>query len=92
MQKAFTAITGTAHPVAKHTTEYSDIFEQEPDGPEIMLKQYSKPASHRHIKELALFKVFKDEPEIESWVPDWTMVYWGYGSFICSVVLVKLPK
>ena len=38
MQKAFTAITGTTHPVAKHTTEYSDIIEQEPDGPEINLK------------------------------------------------------
>ena len=66
MQKAFTAITGTTHPVAKHTTEYSDILEQEPDGPEDMSLQYSEPASQRHIKELALFREFKNKPEMES--------------------------
>jgi hypothetical protein len=75
MQKAFTAITGTTHPVAKHTTEYSDTLEQEPDGPGDMSPQYSEPASQRHINELALFREFKSKPEMESWVPDWTMVY-----------------
>jgi hypothetical protein len=75
MQKAFTAITGTTHPVAKHTTEYSDTLEQESDGPGDMSPQYSEPASQRHINELALFREFKSKPEMESWVPDWTMVY-----------------
>ena len=75
MQKAFTAITGTTHPVAKHTTEYSDILEQEPDGPEDMSPQYSEPASQRHINELELFREFRGKPGMESWVPDWTMVY-----------------
>ena len=79
MQKAFTAITGTTHPVAKHTTEYSDTLEQEPDGPGDMSPQYSESASQRHINELALFREFKSKPEMESWVPDWTMVYWGYS-------------
>ena len=75
MQKAFTAITGTTHPVAKHTTEYSDRLEQEPDGPEDISPQYSEPASQRHIDELKLFGEFKGKPEAEDWVPDWTMVY-----------------
>ena len=75
MEKAFEKVTGTTHPVAKHTTEYSDILEQEPDGPEDMSSQDSEPASQRHIKELELFREFKGKPEVEGWVPDWTMVY-----------------
>jgi hypothetical protein len=75
MQKAFTAITGTTHPVAKHTTEYSDRLELESDGPEDMSPQYSEPASKRYIKELKLFREFKGKPEAEDWVPEWTMVY-----------------
>ena len=75
MEMAFEKVTGTTHPVAKHTTEYSDTLEQEPDGSEDMSPQYSEPASQRHINELALFREFKSKPEMESWVPDWTMVY-----------------
>ena len=68
MQKAFTATKVSLHPVAKHTTEYSDILEQEPDGSGDMSPQYSEPASQRHIKELELFREFKGKPEVESWV------------------------
>ena len=75
MEKAFEKVTGTTHPVANHTTEYSDILEQEPDGSEDVSKHYSEPASQRHINKLKLFREFKGKPEMESWVPDWTMVY-----------------
>ena len=68
MQKAFTATKVSLHPVAKHTTEYSDILEQDPDGSGDMSPQYSEPASQRHIKELELFREFKGKPEVESWV------------------------
>ena len=75
MENAFEAITGTTHPVANHTTEYSDILEQEPNHTEDILYQYSDPASQRHLKELELFREFKRKPEVEDWVNIGTLVY-----------------
>ena len=75
MENAFEAITGTTHPVANHTTEYSDILEQEPNHTEDIHYQYSDPASQRHLKELELFREFKRKPEVEDWVNTWTLVY-----------------
>ena len=75
MENAFEAITGTTHPVANHTTEYSDILEQEPNQTEDIHYQYSEPASQRHIKELGLFREFKGKPEVEDWVNVGTLVY-----------------
>ena len=31
MESAFTEVTGITHPVVKHTTEYYDVMEEEPD-------------------------------------------------------------
>ena len=75
MENAFEAITGTTHPVANHTTEYSDILEQEPNHTEDIHYHYLEPASQRHLKELELFKEFKDKPEVEDWVNIGTLVY-----------------
>ena len=75
MENAFEAITGTTHPVANHTTEYSDILEQEPNHTEDIHYHYSDPASQRHLKELELFREFKRKPEVEDWVYIGTLVY-----------------
>ena len=73
--KMLEAITGTTHPVANHTTEYSDILEQEPNQTEDIHYQYSEPASQRHLKELELFREFRRKPEVEDWVNIGTLVY-----------------
>ena len=80
MESAFTAVTGITHPVVKHTTEYYDVMEEEPnpnepipDGP--IFTHHIQDPSQRHLKELALFKEFKGKPDQEPWVPDWTMFY-----------------
>jgi hypothetical protein len=75
MENAFEAITGTTHPVANHTTEYSDILEQEPNHTEDIHYHYSEPASQRHLKELELFREFRQKPEVEDWVNIGTLVY-----------------
>ena len=31
MESSFTEVTGVTHPVVKHTTEYYDVMEEEPD-------------------------------------------------------------
>ena len=75
MENAFEAITGTTHPVANHTTEYSGLLEEEPNHKEDIHYHYSEPASQRHLKELELFREFKGKPEVEDWVNIGTLVY-----------------
>ena len=75
MENAFEAITGTTHPVANHTTEYSDLLEEEPNHTEDIHYHYSEPASQRHLKELELFREFRQKPEVEDWVNIGTLVY-----------------
>ena len=77
MQAAFEAVTGVSKPVVEHTTEYYDVLEDEPD-PQLansMTKYPDWTPSKRHLKDYENFKIFKDKPDREPWVPDWTMVY-----------------
>ena len=63
--------------VVEHTTEYYDILEDEPD-PRLASSMTDYPdwiPSKRHLKDYESFKIYKDKPNRESWVPDWTMVY-----------------
>ncbi|MDC0162009.1 hypothetical protein OAI87_00240 [Paracoccaceae bacterium] len=79
MQSAFEVVTDISYPLVSHTTEYYNIIEQEPDPHEqsqkaIFIKEQER-VSKRHKKDLSLFKEFKDKPDRESWVADWTMIY-----------------
>ena len=81
MQTAFEQVTGISHPVAEHTTEYFDMIgkEPDPDNPvELEHGHYAGPRSQKHLNELELFREFKGKPLWDSWVPDWTAVYWDY--------------
>ena len=75
MKDAFSAVTGMSDPNIKHTDDFYDIVEvgyppgEEPDDLVVPIR------SERHIRELELFKEFKDKPATESWYPDWTMIY-----------------
>ena len=73
----FEAVTGVSQPVVEHTTEYYDILENEPD-PQLansMTKYPDWTPSSRHLKEYESFKIYKEKPGREPWVPDGTMVY-----------------
>ena len=80
MQSAFEEVTGITHPVVKHTSEYYDIMEEEPDPnkpevTEVVFPHLAAEPSDRHIQELKLFREFKGKPHSEPWVPDWSSVY-----------------
>ena len=77
MQAAFEAITGVSQPVVEHTTEYYDVLEDEPDPrPANPMSDYPDwTPSKRHVKDYESFKVYKEKPDREPWVPDWTMIY-----------------
>ena len=86
MESAFTEVTGITHPVVKHTTEYYDMMEEEPDPSEPIpdepiFDHHIQEPSQRHLKELALFKEFKSKPYQEPCMPDWTMFYWAQMAF-----------
>jgi len=77
MQDAFAAVTGVSQPVVEHTTEYYDVLEDEPD-PRLANSMTDYPdwtPSKRHLKDYESFKIYKNKPDRETWVPDWTMVY-----------------
>ena len=77
MQTAFEAVTGVSKPVVEHTTEYYDVLEDEPY-PQLSNSMSYYPEltpSSRHLKDYESFKICKDKPDRETWVPDWTMVY-----------------
>jgi len=77
MQAAFEAVTGVTQPVVEHTTEYYDVLEDEPD-PRLSNSINEYPdwtPSKRHLKEYESFKIYKDKPNREPWVPDGTMIY-----------------
>ena len=77
MQVAFEAVSGVSQPVVEHTTEYYDVLENEPD-PRLANAMSDYPdwtPSKRHLKDYESFKIYKDKPDREPWVPDWTMVY-----------------
>ena len=77
MQSAFENVTGISGSAVDHTTEYYDVIEQEPhpDIPPLKHVHYAAPASQRHLNELRLFKEFKEKPQREDWVADWTYIY-----------------
>ena len=77
MQTAFEAVTGVSQPVVEHTTEYYDVLEDEPD-PRLVNSMSDYPdwtPSKRHLKDYESFKAYKNKPDRERWVPNWTMVY-----------------
>ena len=77
MQTAFEAVTGVSQPVVEHTTEYYDVLEDEPD-PRLATSMTDYPdwtPSKRHLKDYESFKIYKEKPDREPWVPDWTMIY-----------------
>ena len=77
MQAAFEAVTGVSQPVVEHTTEYYDVLEDEPDPrlANLMTDYPDWTPSKRLLKDYESFKVYKEKPDREPWVPDWTMVY-----------------
>ena len=77
MQVAFEAATGVSQPVVEHTTEYYDVLEDELD-PRLATSMTDYPdwtPSKRHLNDYESFKVYKNKPNRERWVPDWTMAY-----------------
>ena len=77
MQAAFEAVTGVSQPVVEHTTAYYDVLEDEPN-PRLANSMRDYPdwtPSKRHLRDYASFKVYKEKPDREPWVPNWTMVY-----------------
>jgi len=77
MQVAFQAVTGVSQLVVEHTTKYYDILEDEPD-PRVansMIEYHDWTPSKRHLKDYENFKIYKDKPDREPWVPHWTMIY-----------------
>ena len=77
MQAAFAAVTGVSQPVVEHTTEYYDVLEDEPD-PRLVNSMNDYPdwtPSKRHLKDYESFKAYKNKPDRELWVPNWTMVF-----------------
>ena len=77
MQAAFEVVTGVSQPVVEHTTKYYDVLEDEPD-PRLANSFSEYPdwiPSERHLKDCESFKIYKDKPDREPWVPDWTMTY-----------------
>ena len=77
MQAAFEAVTGVSQPVVEHTTEYYDVLEDEPD-PRLTNSMSDYPEwtpSSRHLKDYESFKIYKDKPDREPWMLDWTMGY-----------------
>jgi len=76
MQAAFEAVTGVSQPVVEHTTEYYDILEDEPD-PRLANSMTDYPVwtpSKRHLKDYESFKIYKEKPNREPWVPECTLV------------------
>ena len=73
MQQAFEEVTGVSDPVAKHTTEYYDIVENEPYPP--VPEQHLEHVTKRHLDDWKEFKTAKGKPEVPEWHPPWTMVY-----------------
>ena len=64
-------------PVVEHTIEYYDVLEDEPD-PRLAKQIAEYPdwtRSKRHLKDYERFKIYKDKPNREPWVPEWTTVY-----------------
>jgi len=76
MQAAFEAITGVSQPVVEHTTEYYDVLEDEPDpGLANSITEYPDlTSSKRHLKDCESFKIYKEKPNREPWVPECTLV------------------
>ena len=77
MQAAFEAVTGVSQPVVEHTTEYYNILENESDLQLAnSITEYPDwTPSTRHLKDYESFKIYKDKPDREPWMPDWTMGY-----------------
>ena len=77
MQAAFEVITGVSQPVVEHATEYYDVLEDEPDPRQAKaISEYPDwTPTKRHLKDYENFKIYKDKPSREPWMPDWTMVY-----------------
>ena len=77
MQAAFEAVTGVSQPVVEHTTEYYDVLENEPD-PRLTNSMTDYPdwtPCKRHLNDYESFKIYKEKPDQEPWVPDGTLIY-----------------
>ena len=72
----FEAVTGVSQPLVEHTTEYYDVLEDWPDPRMVnLITDYPDwSPSKRHLKDCESFKIYKDKPDRELWVPHWTMV------------------
>lgn len=76
MEAAFEKVTGIEGPVIKHTSHYSEELECEYKDDDYPKNSWlSSIPSERHKKEWELFKEFKEKPDREPWVPQWTMIY-----------------
>jgi len=76
MQAAFEAVTGVSQPVVEHTSEHYDILEDEPE-PRLANSMTDYPdwtSSKRHLKDYESFKFYKGKLDIETWVPEWTLL------------------
>jgi hypothetical protein len=76
MQAAFEAVTDVSQPVVEHTTEYYNILENEFDLQlaNSMTEYPDWTPSKRHLKDYEIFKTYKDKPDREPWVPEWTLL------------------
>lgn len=73
MQTAFEEVIGLSDTVVEHTTDYFDLLQEQPS-PEEAVNIELPEFCERHLDELQLFKEFKNKPENEDWVPNWTMI------------------
>ena len=64
-------------PVVERTKEYYDVLQDEPD-PRLANSMSDYPdwtPSKRHMKDYESFKIYKEKPDQEPWVPNGTMIY-----------------
>ena len=75
MQAAFEKVTKISNPIVKPVTDYYDILQLPIEfiDDAKTIAQYTPTA--RHLREKEEFRIAKNKPETEPWMPDWTMVY-----------------
>ena len=70
-------IISVSQSVVEHTTEYYDVLEDELD-PRLAASMTDYPdwtPSKRHLNDYESFKIYREKPDQEPWVPNGTMIY-----------------
>lgn len=79
-ESAFAEFAEITQPVVRHTNEYYDVLEEEPDPNETVpdepiFDHHIQEPSQWHLVELARLKESKGKPDQKLWMPDWAQFY-----------------